>query len=131
MHGTAWRRIVRDDAHGYTRCLMRYLRAGLLTLVMLALALAGPVQANCDPPPADAAVPCASMIMDEDGPDQPRPDTPAKACAIIQCPTAPPAISVSAKGAGEPTFHVIRPAMSAARTMASANSAPEQRPPIS
>lgn len=131
MHETSWRRIVRDDADDYVRPVLRILRAGLLTLVVLALALAGPVQANCAPPPADAAVPCSGMIMDEDGPDQPRPDEPVKACAIIQCPTAPPAIVAPAKGTGEPHLHVIRPAMSADRTMPSADPAPEQRPPIS
>lgn len=131
MHETSWRRIVRDDADVYVHPVLRILRAGLLTLVILALALAGPVRANCAPPPADAAVPCSSMNMDEDGPDQPRPDKPAKACAVIQCPTAPPAIAAPATRIGAPTFHVIRPAMSAARTMASADPAPEQRPPIS
>jgi hypothetical protein len=131
MHGTSWRRLVRDDADGYVHSVLRILRAGLLTFVILSLALAGPVQANCAPPSADAAVPCSSMISDEDGPDQPRPEKPAKACAIIQCPTAPPAIAAPATRIGAPTLHVIRPAMSAVRTMVSSNRAPEQRPPIS
>jgi hypothetical protein len=131
MHGSSWRRVVRDDTDGYAHPVLRILRASLLTLVILALALAGPVQANCAPPPADASAPCSGMIMDEDGPDQPRPEKPMKACTIIQCPTAPPAIVAPAKGIGEPFFQVIRPAMSAARTMASTDSAPEQRPPIS
>ena len=126
------RHVARMGADHYTMNMLRLLRAGLLTLVILALALAGPVQANCAPPPADAAVPCSSMNMDKEGPDQSRPDKPAKACAIIQCPTAPPAIAAPATRIGAPTFHVIlRPAISAARTMTSADPAPEQRPPIS
>lgn len=131
MRRTSRRHIVKADASRYIESVLRILRAGLLTLVVLGLSLAGPVQANCAPPPTDAAVPCSSMAMDEEGPEQPRPDVPTKVCAIFQCPTAPPAVAEAESGVAEPVSHAARPMMVPGRTLASADPAPEQRPPIS
>lgn len=104
-----------------------------MTLIVLSLAMAGPVQANCALPQAAAAAPCAGMAPDEGGPEQQNPEAPApaKACTIVQCPSAPPVVAEVATGVGEPVSHTARPVMSPVRAMASADPAPEQRPPIS
>lgn len=115
----------------YLACMRRLLRSFLMALVVLGLALAGPVQANCAPPPAAASTPCGDMAVGGATDEQPPPDAPAKACAIIQCPTTPPAVTQAARGVREPTSHVARPMMVPGRTMASADPIPEQRPPIS
>jgi len=110
----------------------RFLRICLLMMAVLGFALAGPVQANCAPPAVAIAAPCAAMAMDDAGPEQRQePANPMKACMIVQCPSAPPAVAEVGTGVGEPVFHAARPAMSPVRTMASADPAPEQRPPIS
>ncbi len=110
--------------------MLRFLRTFLVGFAVLGLALAGPVQANCAPPPV-AAAPCSGMAMDGDGPERSRPDAPAKTCAIVQCPTAPPAVGEPARDVSEPALHAVRPILALVRTMMSADPAPEQRPPIS
>lgn len=112
--------------------MLRLVRMCLVMLAVLGLALAGPVQANCALPEAAAAAPCADMAMDEGSPEQPQhAPTPMKACTIVQCPSAPPAVAEVAQGVGKPVLHAVRLVMSPARAMASADPAPEQRPPIS
>lgn len=107
------------------------LRLCLLMLAVLGLALTGPGQVDCAPPQLTTASPCAYMPADEGSPEQQEPMAPSKACAIVQCPSAPPAVAGVATGVGEPASHAARPMMSPARAMASADPAPERRPPIS
>lgn len=113
--------------------MLRVLRACLLTLIVLSLTMAGPVQADCAPPQAATAAPCTDMAPGEGGPEQQHPEAPApaKACTIVQCPSTPPAVAEVGTGVGEPVLHAARPVMSPVQAMASADPAPEQRPPIS
>lgn len=119
------------DHHEYLRLMLRLARMCLVMLAVFGLALAGPVQVNCALPEAAAAAPCADMTMDEGSPEQQQPSAPMKACAIVQCPSAPPAVAEVAAGVGEPVLHAARLVMSPVQAMASADLAPEQRPPIS
>lgn len=130
MHEARRIGVVPGGAFRYPADMLRILRASLLMLVVLGLAFAGPVQANCASPPA-AATSCSGMTMDEDVPEPSRPDTPSKACTIVQCPTAPPAVAEPGRDVSEPTSHPVRPLMAFVRTITSADPAPEQRPPIS
>lgn len=109
----------------------RLLRIFVLTLMVLGLALAGPVQANCAPPPAAIATPCSDMAMDEAPDHQQRPDAPAKACAILQCPSALPTFAEVTADLELPAVLAVRQTISASPALAGAISAPEHRPPIS
>lgn len=106
----------------------------MLTLVVLGLALAGPVQLNCAQAQSqiEVATPCADMAMDEGGTgQQQRPERPMKACAILMCPSTSPAMVAVVEGVRETTSHAVQHVIAPVRIMVSANPAPEQRPPIS
>ena len=111
--------------------MLRVLRMGLVMLALLGLALAGPVQAACAMPEPAMATPCSGMMADDGEPaQQPAPVAPAKACTILQCPAAPPAVAQAAQGVGEPVAHAAQRVLPPARTMTSHDPGPEQRPPI-
>ena len=109
----------------------RILRNCLLVMAVLGLVVAGPVEAYCASPAAAMASPCAEMPMDQVPAEQQPQDAPAKACTILQCPSTLPATMDVANAIDAPAFHAARMAILPSRVMANAESAPEQRPPIS
>lgn len=109
----------------------RLLRTFIVTLAVFGLALAGPVRASCASATAAVEVPCASMCLNEDGPAQPQPDMPAKACPMLMCLSAPADVAEVAKTLEQTVSLGVRHVLPANLAMASANLAPEQRPPIS
>jgi hypothetical protein len=122
--------VVRHASH-YGVIMARLLRIFVLILTVIGIALAGPVQANCAPPPAAAATPCGEMVMDEAPAHDQRPDAPAKACAIVQCPSALPTFAEVTPELELPAVLAVRQTISGSPARASADSAPEHRPPIS
>ncbi len=111
--------------------MLKALRLCLLMLIMLSVALAGPVQANCNPQPDAATIPCGDMAMADAAPEQPQPDAPQQPCSIIQCPPALPGFT---GGSSELQLPVARPLSRMAILSPAppgADTAPEQRPPIS
>lgn len=77
-------------------------------------------------------MPCADMVMGEGGSgQQQRPEMPTKACAILMCPAAPPAMVAVTEGVREPEARAVLHVDLPIRIMVSTNPAPEQRPPIS
>lgn len=121
-----------DREHGLIAMLKAF-RLCLLILTMLSLALAGPVQANCDPQPAVTSIPCGDMAMngaDDDG-QQPQPDAPQKACSIVQCPSALPGFTGGSTELRLPVARALSRTAIPSPVPPGAESAPEQRPPIS
>ena len=109
----------------------RLLRIFVLILTVLGLSLAGPVQANCAPPPAATPTPCSDMAVDESPEHQQQPDAPQKSCAIVQCPSALPQFAGVADELELPIDRAIRRTFASSPAPAGADPAPEQRPPIS
>ena len=118
-------------SESYLIPMLKAARLGLLILTVLSLALAGPVQANCDRQPAAPSTPCGDMTMGADDPGRPQPDAPQKACAIVQCPSALPQFAGVANELELPIARAIRRTFASSPAPAGANPAPEQRPPIS
>ena len=122
--------VVIRQALRYLTTMARVLRIFVLSLIVLGLALAGPVQANCAPPPAAAATPCGEMVMDEAPAHDQRPDAPAKSCAILQCPSALPTFAEVSPEFLSPVVLSFSQTIAASPARAGADSAPEHRPPI-
>lgn len=118
-------------ANRYMTSMWQWLRIFVLTLTVLGLVLTGPVEANCAPPPASAATPCSDMAMDAAPDHEQRPDAPAKACAIMQCPSALPTFAEVTPDLALPAVLAVRQTISASPAREGADSAPEHRPPIS
>ena len=117
-------------ANHYITAMRRLVRIFALTVTVLGLALAGPVQANCVPPPASSSMLCCDMTKDEAPDDQQRPDAPAKACPIVQCPSAAPTFAEVTAELELPAVLTVRRTIFASSARAGADSAPEYRPPI-
>jgi hypothetical protein len=130
LRGQRQDRVLHESAGCRFAAMIRALRTALTVLVVLGLAMAGPLSALCAAPSSNAAPPCSCMTLDAEGPEQPCPE-PAKACSILQCPTASPALGHAGASADAPISVAARAAPVRYRTLASADPAPEQRPPIS